>query len=703
MKYRFASLLLLFVFLYGQFVPARAVEKYTLPKHDRPTVAVVLAGGGAKGVAHVPALKAIEDAGIPIDLVVGTSIGSIIGGFYCTGYSPDTMTQIIKGTDWVKLITDNPDYMIKKTLTNKKDEESYLLRYLLDPSRRASGTRMGGILGGTNVMRFFRHLTRFLPDTLHFEDMPVPFACVGTEAINGQKKVFTYGNLPTCIRASMAIPTAFTPVTIDSVVYVDGGVVDNFPVDVARELGADIVIGVDLVVNMTNEQLTNSAIDMLMNCVDFYSREQYKQNKANSDVYIPIDVTGYSAASFGATALDTLMQRGEYYVGLKKASLDSLAKTLNLKEAPKRIRVGEYSFANAGKDGGSWTNESPDVSLSKVNDGSLYSSINLGARFDNSEFASVKVRLNYVLSHKYATLFRLQTRLGDRFDISGDVSMKTIGKQRLGMSLKFRRHDLKFLYGTKKAVDCELRQSGANLYLSQEWRSIQFLFGLSYNRYGYRDILVDSKFVEYLPKDRYKERHFSYYFSGEINSLNSQIFPTRGQQMVLNVDLITDNLATYKDKTMLPIVSFRWMAALPFSTRLTLQPRMYVRAIFKEESADKPFALFNFLGGFMNEMHFRQQKVMAGLYDKEMISEDGLGLAGTEVQYMIFRNHYIKVAGDLMSHTNNIKYAFNHDALNWGVEASYSYKTPVGPLSAKVYWNDISDKFKFFVSGGYYF
>ena len=86
-----------------------------------------------------------------------------------------------------------------------------------------------------------------------------------------------------------------------------------------------------------------------------------------------------------------------------------------------------------------------------------------------------------------------------------------------------------------------------------------------------------------------------------------------------------------------------------------------------------------------------------------MIGEDGLGVAGTEVQYMIFRNQYIKVAGDVMSHTNNIKYAFNHDALNWGVEASYNYKTPIGPLTAKVYWNNVSDKFKFFVSGGYYF
>ncbi len=703
MKYRFASLIVLFAFLCGQIVPARAIEKYKFPQKDRPTVAVVLAGGGAKGVAHVAALKAIEEAGIPIDLVVGTSIGSIIGAFYCTGYSPDTLKQIIQGTDWIKLITDNPDYKIKKTLSGKKDDESYVLRYLLDPSRKFSTTRKGGLLGGTNVMQFFREITRFLPDTLDFEDMPVPFACIGTEAINGSKKVFTNGNLATCIRASMAIPTAFTPVTIDSVVYVDGGVVDNYPVDVARELGADIVIGIDLVVQLTDEQLTNSAIDILMNCIDLYSREQYKRNIENTDLYIPVDVTGYSAASFGAVALDTLMMRGEKYVALKKSSLDSLAKTLNLKEEPKRIRVGDYSFSNAGKDGSSWKNESSSASLSKVNDGSLNSSINLGFRFDNAEFASVKARLNYVVSHKHATLFRLQSRLGERFDISGDLSMKAIGKQRMGMNINFKHHDLQYLYGKKKSVDCELRQTGFNLYLSHEWRSIQCIFGASYNIYGYRDILVDAQFQPYLPKNKFNEKHFSYYFSGEINSLNSQNFPTRGQQMLLSVDLITDNLATYKDKAMLPIVSFKWMTALPFTKRFTLQPHLYVRAIFKEESADKPFALFNFIGGFMNELNFRHEIVMAGLYDTEMISEDGLAKAGAEVQYKVFKNQYVKVAGDLMSHTNNIKYAFNQEALNWGIEASYNYKTPIGPLSAKIYWNDLSEKFEFFLSGGYFF
>ncbi len=703
MKSSILTVLALVFSLFCSNTYAEVPSQGTKAKKSRPKVAVVLAGGGAKGVAHIPALKAIEEAGLPIDLVVGTSMGSIIGAMYCAGYSPDTMQYIVQHNDWIKLITDNPDFQVEKTLSGKKDDESYVLRYLLDAARHSSSTRMGGLLGGTNVMNFFKELMRFLPDSLDFAEMPVPFACVGTEAISGQKKVFKSGNVPLCIRASMAIPSAFTPVTIDSIVYVDGGVCDNYPIDVAREMGADIVIGVDLRVKHTNEQLTNSAVEMLMNCIDLYSRDVYKKNIEDTDIYIPIDVTGYNAASFGAEALDTLMQRGVYYVSLKKPSLDSLATALALPETPHRIRVGEYSFANATDEGSSWKNEESTESLSKVNNGSVNSSINFGFRFDNEEFASVKARLNLVLSKKLAALLKAQARLGERFDLGVDLSIKSFGKQRIGLKYDFQRHDIDYLYETKKAVDCEMRNNAFNLYFTHEWHSIQYVFGVQYAVHSYRDILVDSRFAEYLPRTKYREEHFSYYASGEINSLNRQYFPNRGQQMILTADLITDNLATYKDDTMLPIVSFNWFAALPFHSKFSLQPHLFVRAIFKEESADKPLSLFNFIGGFMNQQDFAHQRLMAGKFDIGLVKEDGVGIAGLTAQYELFKNQFILLSGDLISHTNNIKYVFNEESLNWGVEASYNYKTPIGPVSAKVYWNDLDDNFNFFLNAGYYF
>ena len=682
----------------------RKIDDIVVRSHkERPKIAVVLAGGGAKGVAHIPVLKAIEDAGIPVDLVVGTSMGSIVGGLYCTGYSPDTLRTIIKQYNWMKLIMDNPDFQMAKTLSGRQDDEQYILRYLIDFNRLFSATGRGGILWGNNVMKFFRDLTRFLPDSLNFGDMPVPFACVGTEAIKGDKKVFTHGNLPTCIRASMAIPTAFTPVTIDSVVYVDGGVVDNYPVDVAREMGADVIIGVDLRVKQSTEQLTNSAIDMLLNCIDHYGRNLYRKNIDDTDIYIPIDVTGYSAASFGAEALDTLLCRGDRYVAVMRHALDSLSKALDLPEKPHYPRVGEYSFANAHHEGSSWSSVESDASLSKANNGSLTSTFNFGFRFDNEEYASVKARLNLVMSHRHASLLILEGRLGERLDFKADLSMRTIGTQRLGFGYQFQHRDLNYLYGTKKAVTGDMRYNTIDLHLTQEWRSIRYTFGVRYDRRSYHDVLAKLELYDYLPKTNFKEDHFSYFLSGEINSLDRINFPTRGQQIVLTADLITDNLATYKDKTMLPIILFRWNAAMSLTDRFAIRPHLYVRAIFKEESAEKSFELFNMAGGFMTGKDFAQQFIMAGLFDTELIEEDGLGIAGLTLQHRLFKSHYIQVKGDILSHTNNIKYAFNKESLNWGVEASYNIKTHIGPISAKVFWNNLSEKFNLFLNAGYYF
>ena len=690
--------------LCGQTSITADVTAETATHNKRPKIAVVLAGGGAKGVAHIAALKAIEDAGLPIDMVVGTSMGSIIGGMYCAGYSPDTMKQIVKRTDWMKLILDNPDYD-ESTLSGKKDNEYYQLRFLVDKFRFTSGTGLGGVIQGTNVMRFFKSLTWMLPDSLDFSDLPVPFACVATRTEDGQRKVFTEGNLPLSMRASMAIPMAFTPVTIDSTVYIDGGVVDNFPVDVAREMGADIVIGVDLLVNETMEELANSSVDILLHCMDLYSMDRYRQNVKDADIYIPIDVTGYSAASFGAEALDTLMMRGEKYVSLKKPALDSLRQTIDIAEEPVRLRVGDYTFARMGnKDHDKYDNESRE-SLYKANDGSLTSSINLGARFDNHEFAAIKAKFNVVVSEHHASLLQLQARLGERLEGKLDYSLRSIGTQRIGANYKIQKHDLTLRKDGSKYLSADMLSHRFCIYFEQEWHSkFNYNFGLNYYIYHYNDILYNGDFV---PKtsngtDKMNEKFFLYYFNGEYNSLDYQSLPTKGQRIYLVANFVSDNLLEYKGHTMLPIFSLDWMWAISCNSRLTLQPHLYGRVTITDD-VDEPLAVKNVVGGIMNEMHFFQQRTIAGISKPELIDNEGLALAGMSGLYSVMKNHYIQLTGDVFTHASTFGDAFRSQSLNWGAEISYNIRTSLGPLSAKFYWNDFTRRVDFTISAGYNF
>lgn len=684
-------------------VASAKVASDTTSMTSRPKIAVVLAGGGAKGVAHVAALKAIEEAGIPIDLVVGTSIGSIVGGMYCTGYSPDTMRTIIGQTDWIKMIADNPDFG-NTTLSSKKADESFALRFSLDQNRLRSGTGRGGVIHGTNVIRFFRNLTRFLPDSLDFSDMPIPFACVGTNAVSGERKVFTSGNVAMAMRASMAIPTVFTPVTIDSAVYVDGGVCDNFPVDVAREMGADIVIGVDLKVQIADGQLTNSAIDLLMNCVDLYSQERYKQNVANADIYIPIDVTGYSAASFGPEALDTLMCRGDHYASLKKHSLDSLRQTLHLDEEPYRIRVGEYSFARSIESTTSWNPKEEQEtrrSLYLANDGSMSSSVAIGGRFDNQEFATLLFRTNIVLSKQRASLLVLQARLGTRLEGKVDYSQRTFGTQRFGLSYKYQQYDIGLNSGGRKVIDLDMRHNKFNLYFTQEWHNIKYTFGLNFNDFRYDDVLLGYDYAARNMEIK-SEKFFSYYIKSEVNTFDYQYFPSRGHLVEVSADLVTDNLIAYQDKRMLPIFSAKLKGSYSISERLNLQPHLFAR-IMMTKDIDEPLSLMNIIGGMFSEQHFIQQQTMAGLHKMELIREDGLGIVGITAQASAFKNHYIVLTTDVCTHANRLSSVLKAESLNWGVEASYNIRTAVGPVGIKAGWNDLNRRFNVTLNAGFYF
>ena len=210
---------------------------------ERKKVGVVLSGGGAKGVAHIQALKVIEEAGIPIDYIVGTSMGSIIGGLYSIGYTPQQLDSMVRKQDWMFLLSDR----VKRSamsLNEREKSEKYVFSFPFTKSPKDAVS--GGIIKGQNLANLFTELTVGYHDSISFNRMPIPFACVSDNIVNGSKVVFHNGILATAMRASMSIPGVFAPVYLNGMVLVDGGLTDNYPVDIARQMGAEIIIGVDV-------------------------------------------------------------------------------------------------------------------------------------------------------------------------------------------------------------------------------------------------------------------------------------------------------------------------------------------------------------------------------------------------------------------------------------------------------------------------
>jgi len=285
----------------------------------RPKVALVLGGGGAKGAAEVGALKVIEQVGVPIDYIVGTSIGSIIGGLYSIGYRADDLDSLFVNQNWLKLFNDGR----------------------VHGQGRLHEVRGPGLMKGRGVIQFLdtlisrRPQAKALPgypDSIDFNHLPIPYRAVACDINTGNTAVLASGSLSMSMRASMAIPGAFKPVRRDSLLMLDGGLVNNLPVDVARAMGADYVIAIDLTQNKhpdfkpkTIRKSMPKATKWLRTRPDFVN---YNRNRAQADVYINPTLKGYNVMSFKPKAIRAMIGLGEQAAKEKTSALKALKKKL---------------------------------------------------------------------------------------------------------------------------------------------------------------------------------------------------------------------------------------------------------------------------------------------------------------------------------------------------------------------------------------
>ena len=294
----------------------------------RPKVALVLSGGGAKGISHVGVIRYLREMGIPIDYVVGTSMGSIIGCMYSLGYTDEQMTEIISGLDWPYYMGDEVE-RTELSYRTKKDYDQYELNLPFGTTEFFSGELNqlkkdkgrakdlitsiipSGVISGNNILNLFYNLCVGYTDPMDFSDLPIPFACVSTNIIDGTAVVHRSGILPLAIRSSMAIPGVFAPVYNESQVLVDGGIRDNFPTDVARQMGADIIIGVNLAIEKEkNPEKLRSLTSQVSQLTKIFTSNNLEENKSLCDVLIYPDMTGHNSLDFSEKNIEEVMKMG---------------------------------------------------------------------------------------------------------------------------------------------------------------------------------------------------------------------------------------------------------------------------------------------------------------------------------------------------------------------------------------------------------
>ena len=299
-------------------MPLMAYSQDTIAIKTRPKVGLVLSGGGAKGAAHIGVLKYIEEAGIPIDYIAGTSMGSIIGGMYALGYKSDEILDIISHVDWDRLISDNVDRQ-KISYRRKRENSTQLLTvpFSITTDKEELQTRSfknslpTGIVSGDNLLNLFNSLSVGYSDPIAFDELPIPFICIATNMMNGEADVLNKGVFSKSLRASMAIPILFDPIKLDNTLYADGGLVSNFPAEQCRAMGADYIIGVSMSPGLESDpQNLSSIFSQVKQLKEIITDKEFDNYHKLCDIFISPELKGVGMLSFNAESVARITQSG---------------------------------------------------------------------------------------------------------------------------------------------------------------------------------------------------------------------------------------------------------------------------------------------------------------------------------------------------------------------------------------------------------
>ena len=649
---------------------------------NRKKVAVVLCGGGAMGTIHIGALKVLEEAGIPIDMVTGTSMGSIIGGRYAVGYDAADIEDIVNSMDWGDILRDRLS-MRNQTLAEREKQNIYLFDYrlFLDKSQ---DTLAGGFIRGINVEKTLRHYLR-QPEDIDFLKLPRPFGCIATDLVTDSEVVLDHGSLAKSIRASMAVPGVFAPVRMDPYILVDGGTKNNFPADLARKMGADIVIGIRTDLGLNDKYYSTS--DILERSVGADIHNRSDENDKYCDLIIRVPVRGYSAAHFYRSAIKELIKRGEEAT---RAQMDSIMILKEKAGVPADYRP-EYSII-------SLDDIDNTVAGKLVNEENAKNSIkaSVGLRYDNEELVAAQIGATYYFGNKLDKTLDLTLRLGKR--TMGRLAWNMIPKphRKIGLSYEIWHENIDIYMGKYRSDNLKFVYQKANATLfSFDALNLNVDLGIAWEHYHHYDVLNNAYSVSEFRKN---EHYFNYHVRAQYNSEDHWYFTHTGMRAEARYAYYTDNFAQWKGHAGFSEMSARWRMTMPLTSTTHLQPMIYGQMLFGK---DIPATAMNMMGGNRGGIYFDQQLPFSGFGHCHVMEKNVL-VAGVKVQQRLFKEHYIMVKGHIAEQNNKLGDIFNGKPI-WGAQVGYAYNSILGPLGGSLSWSNFTKQVSIYINLGFEF
>ena len=727
----FVVILFFFIHSFGQNIPN---PNSTI----HPKVGLVLSGGGAKGYAYIGLLKVLHEINMPIDYIGGSSIGSIMGGLYAIGYHPDSIEKIIRNEDWDKIISNKLDRKYV-AYEEKLFGEKYLFSLPIENNKVSIGS---SILGSLNVDLM---LNRFFSPVYHINDfnkLNTPFLCIGTDLITGEGIVLNKGSLPRAIRASMAIPGYFAPTNYQGHYFIDGGVVNNYPAEQVKALGADIIIGGDVQSKLiTDIEDLNNIIKIMDHVIGYQRIEANTKGLELTDYHIHFEMD-YSMMDF--TEFDSIIALGERVAMQYYDELKSLADSLNAIEysPPKKLittpldtilinnvqLIGDESLK--GKLVSGFFNEEQNtiMALSDIEESMKYLSgtksfndlnyeleksdgnTNLKVHFKKAGQGSVSAGMHYDDNYKGSLLanFTLRNIWNTRAKFFTDIflgqsprmkSMLIINngfKPGLGVELDFYSFDFSTYSNGEKTNNWQFDNFSASIYTPMVLKNqTLFKLGIKYDYFKYgQDVVIDTtketagKFIEYGEA----------FLSLDIDNRDKHYFSTQGIRFEFKAKYVSPlkNIFT-SDGSNNYYFYFKLNYNKKISNKIVFKPGAFAGySIQDKERMHKQ--LFG-LGGQSKANYIEGFVPFTGL---RFIEEFGLysGVVRTHFQYNFLPNLYVTAMGDMGIAENELK-NLNTDYLLYGYGLKLSYDSFIGPIEFSVMGSNRAKNATYFLSIGY--
>lgn len=732
-------------------------QQDSLPKlGEKLKVGVVLSGGGAKGLAHIGALKVIEEAGVQIDFIAGTSMGAIIGGLYAAGYSPQQMDSIFYATNFNALIRDELP-RDAKTFFEREEDEKYAFSLNVDDFKIKVPS---GLSKGQNVYNFFSQLTSHIQEE-DFSKLSVPFFCIATNLETGEEIIMDSGSLALAMSASGAIPSVFRPIEINNELHTDGGVVNNYPVEELRKRGANFIIGVDVQDSLFNRSKLKSGLEIMSQINNFRTIKAMEEKSKLTDILIRPDISAFSVLDFEEGK--QIIANGEEATKVKLQALQQLAQNQNTNQTGKSVQVqdsiqineiqltGNTNFSRSYIRGKLQINQNETTSfkdlshginnlsatnnfdrihyrLKKLNNGSY------DIQFDfteSKEYSQVKFGLHHDDLYKSALLLNFTKK---KFLMNNDIlSLDIVLGENLryyfnyyvdkgrywsiGFRSRFNRfeNNVDFSF-VQNVVGNQFEDFNVNQIqlLNQDFTNqlyietlllSDFKFGLGLEQKWLRakteTILANQEENEDELETIIEEFNlFSSYGYLEYDSLDHKYYPTQGLYFYGDMHWYLTSLFDSESISPFSIVKGEVAYVQPLTRRVSLKvsSEMGFR-IGNENLAGLNF----FLGGYGNKP-INNFRPFYG-YDFISLSGDSYIKGGLDVFYNFYKNHYFIFSGNFANVNNDL-----FDAGKWfsspnftGYALGYGLETFIGPIDLKYSYSPEVNKSVWFISLGHRF